>query len=486
MPTDKIAIDRAKTALSRRGYSTPMKHALDDGLIGPSFTVLDYGCGRGDDVSRLRGQGISCTGWDPNHHPDPSPTEADVVNLGYVINVIEDTTERQETLRRAWQLARRVLIVAAQVQMPGRGIGYVQFGDGLVSTRGTFQKFYAQSELKEYLEIELETQPIPATVGVFYLFKDETTQQQFLANKYSRRVSVPRLRVSEQRYEENKALLNPFIDLLSVLGRVPDAEEYPDAERLSNVYGSLTRAFALVRRVTGEESWSEIARRRREDLLVFLALARFRKRPPFSGLPATLQRDIRAFFGNYTKACQQADDLLFTAGNADAIDLACQRSSVGKLLPNALYVHRAGLDSLEPILRIYEGCARAYVGQIEGANLIKLHRFSGKVSYLVYPDFEKDPHPALQRSVKLSLRTRELDCLEYSTSESPPILHRKETFLPHDHPLRERFARLTQQEERNGLLDDAAGIGTRQTWKERLDTRGFTLRGHSLIRKPVS
>ena len=45
-----------------------------------------------------------------------------------------------------------------------------------------------------------------------------------------------------------------------------------------------------------------------------------------------------------------------------------------------------------PLLRIYEGCGRAFLGEVEGANLIKLHRFSGKISYLVYPDFESDPH----------------------------------------------------------------------------------------------
>ena len=67
-------------------------------------------------------------------------------------------------------------------------------------------------------------------------------------------------------------------------------------------------------------------------------------------------------------------------------------------------------DSLEPLLRVYEGCARADLGEVEGVNLVKLHRHSGKVSYLVYPDFETDPHPALLRSIKLSLRTRELDC----------------------------------------------------------------------------
>ena len=129
------------------------------------------------------------------------------------------------------------------------------------------------------------------------------------------------------------------------------------------------------------------------------------------------------------------------------------------------------------------GCARAYLGEVEGANLIKLHRHSGKVSYLVYPDFETDPHPALLRSIKLSLRTRELDCYDYATSTNPPILHRKETFLPPGHQLVAKFARLTQQEEKHGLLDETATIGTREGWQRRLAERGFTIRGHRLVRR---
>ncbi len=152
-------------------------------------------------------------------------------------------------------------------------------------------------------------------------------------------------------------------------------------------------------------------------------------------------------------------------------------------LPNAVYVHCEVLDSLEPLLRVYEGCARAYLGEVKGANLIKLHRHSGKVSYLVYPEFETDPHPALLRSIKLSLRTRELDCFEYAKSTNPPILHRKETFLPPGHALMARFARLTRQEEKHGLLDETATIGTREGWERRLAERGFTVRGHRMVRR---
>ncbi len=187
----------------------------------------------------------------------------------------------------------------------------------------------------------------------------------------------------------------------------------------------------------------------------------------------------------FTKACRQGDNLLFRSGNVEAVDEACKRATVGKLLPNALYVHRDALDSLEPLLRVYEGCARAYLGEVEGANLIKLHRHSGKVSYLVYPDFATNPHPALLRSIKLSLRTRELDCFDYSRSTNPPILHRKETFLPPCHALVARFARLTRQEESHGLLDETASIGTRAGWQRRLAERGFTVRGHRLVRRRV-
>jgi DNA phosphorothioation-associated putative methyltransferase len=273
------------------------------------------------------------------------------------------------------------------------------------------------------------------------------------------------------------------MDVMAVLGRLPDPVEFPDAQAVIERFGSLKRAFAAAVRITDAQTWESIARRRREDLLVYLALARFRKRPAFSLLPLTLQRDIKAFFGTYTKACAEADDLLFKAGDAAAIDEACRRSTVGKLLPDDLYVHRSALDCLEPLLRIYEGCSRAYLGEVEGANIIKIHRRTGKVSYLVYPDFENDPHPALLRCVKLNLRTRQIECYDYSQSTNPPVLHRKETFLHPEHELYAKFARLTAQEEKYGLLDVTSGLGTRDGWERRLAERGFALKGQRLVKR---
>lgn len=273
------------------------------------------------------------------------------------------------------------------------------------------------------------------------------------------------------------------MEVMTGLGRLPDPEEFSGAPAVIEKFGSLKRAFAAVQRLTGAEPWEQIANRRREDILVYLALSRFRKRPVVSMLPRTLQRDMKAFFSTYSKACAAADELLFRAGDATAIDEACKRATVGKLLPDDLYVHPTALGALEPLLRIYEGCGRAFLGEIEGASLIKIHRRTGKLSYLVYPEFDDDPHPALHRCVKLNLRTRQIECYEYGESSNPPVLHRKETFLAPDHPLREKFAKLTEQEEKNGLLKDTAGIGTRHGWERRLTEQGFMLRGHKLVKR---
>ena len=63
------------------------------------MTFFDYGCGRGEDIELLAAEGVTCGGWDPAYRPEAPRQEADVVNLGYVINVIEDPEERAATLR---------------------------------------------------------------------------------------------------------------------------------------------------------------------------------------------------------------------------------------------------------------------------------------------------------------------------------------------------------------------------------------------------
>jgi DNA phosphorothioation-associated putative methyltransferase len=478
----EATIARHKTAIRRPSYSLPIKCLLRDGLVHSDTSFFDYGCGHGQDLDLLRGSGIPCEGWDPAFRADGEKKPADVVNIGYVINVIEDLRERDEAVRAAWALSNKLLVVAAQIEFAAPDKEHAPFGDGVITGRGTFQKYYTQNELRAYLEGELGVDAIPAAPGVFYIFKDEATKQQFLATRYHRRIAVPRKRISELRFEQNLDVLEPLMAALTQLGRLPGPEEFPQSADVIERFGSLNKAVALIRRVTEDQPWADIAQRRTEDLLVYLALSRFRRRPKISQLPTGIQRDVKAFLGSYTQACTRADTLLFRAGDPTAIDAACQKAEVGKLVDNALIVHRTALDHLPPLLRIYEGCAWALVGDIDEANLIKLHRFSGKVSYIAYPEFDEKPHPPLRRRVKVTLPTLGIDFFDYSSWQDPPLLFRKEQFLPADHPLYEKFSRLTRQEEKRGLLDQIDDSAPESRWQMRLTESGCAIRGHQVVR----
>ena len=407
-------VNRHKTAIRRPSFSLPVRRLIQDGLVDASATLFDYGCGHGQDLVLLGELGVNCSGWDPVHRPEADRLPAEIVNLGYVINVIEDPRERADTLRRAWDLTRRLLVVSAQTNLASPDKDLPAYGDGVLTSRGTFQKYYGQIELRNYVEQTLDTDPIPAAPGVLYVFKSDDAKQRYLANRYRRQAAVPPKRVSEVLFEQNLDLLQPFMDVLAALGRLPGPEELPQFEEVNRRFGSLRRAFALVKRVTDEPPWEAIATRRSEDLLVYVALARFHGRPILSKLPLPLQHDVKAFFGTYNRACEQADALLFAVANADAIAQACRRATNGHLVENALLVPKRSLGELEPILRIYEGCARALTGEMEQANVVKLHRYSGKVSYLVYRRAEATATPQLSLRVKVSLRTLSIDFYDHS------------------------------------------------------------------------
>jgi DNA phosphorothioation-associated putative methyltransferase len=82
------------------------------------------------------------------------------------------------------------------------------------------------------------------------------------------------------------------------------------------------------------------------------------------------------------------------------VDAACKTAGFGKLMPTALYVHAESLHRLPGVLRVYEGCARVLTGEVEGTTILKLRRHEPKISYLAYPAFETDAHPALVRSLR--------------------------------------------------------------------------------------
>lgn len=155
----------------------------------------------------------------------------------------------------------------------------------------------------------------------------------------------------------------------------------------------------------------------------------------------------------------------------------------GKRLPGAVYVLDPGEDATEipTKLRVTVAELRKRLDIGPEFNLLKFHTTSPKISFLAYPDFEKSPHPALSESVIVDLISGKVRRDDYRERANPPILHRKETFLPTDHPLHSKFAKLTRQEEEAGLLEDTARIGFRLNWERLLASRGLGFKGHRLV-----
>lgn len=466
--------------MRRDNLSRPIRLALTHEILTPSRTMFDYGCGRGDDLKTLISSGFEAAGWDPAHRPDVERTPADVVNLGYVVNVIDDPAERADTLSRAWRLARRVLVVAARLVDERDDAHIAPVRDGWVTRHGTFQKFYEHDELGAWIRATLGEEPVPASLGVYYVFRHPHERESYLASRFRRRVSLPRSRPSDEQYNQHQVLLEPLIAFVADHGRLPDPSELPNATKLEDAFGSLRRAFRVVLWVTDSDSWERIRQERTIDLLVHLALAQFHGRPRWSDLPETLRRDVRAFFPSYRAACERADKLLFTAGNREAVALACRATDVGKLTPSAMYVHHTALNDLPALLRVYEGCGRALVGTVENATLIKLSREDAQVSYLSYPDFDADPHPSLAASVVCDLRALRVHVRSYVDRVNPPILHRKELFVGPTYAARAKFARLTRREEVLGLYNEPERIGVRDSWLAVCAERGVSFRGHSV------
>ncbi|CAN1209487.1 DNA phosphorothioation-associated putative methyltransferase [Tumidithrix helvetica PCC 7403] len=477
-------IERHKAAIHRPDLSKPVRLVLEAGLLTEGSTFFDYGCGHGEDIKRIRDRGFTSSGWDPYYRPQSDRTPADIVNLGYIINVIESQAERHEALLKAWELAQRVLIVSAQVLIGDVGQGQIAYSDGVVSSRNTFQKYYEQEELKLYIDRVLGVDSVPVALGIYFVFRDDAQAQSFRASRFHSRATTPRIRVASKRFEDYRELLSPLMEFFTERGRLPLGEELRNFDALLAEFGTVRRAFNIIVQATNQDEWDAIADKRRQDILVFLALSNFDnpyKRLKLSQLSTQYQTDVKSLFGSYQGASTTADLMLFNLGRPGFIATCCQNSKIGRLDRQALYVHVSALDRLDTMLRLYEGCASRTIGRMDGATLIKFHLHKPKITYLFYPDFDDTPHPKMQASMQIDLRDLHVRYRDYHNSDDPPVLHCKETYVMPDYPQYEKFAKLTKQEENWGLLDNLKEITHFQSWQQTLRDRCAELQGHRIV-----
>nr|WP_316964650.1 DNA phosphorothioation-associated putative methyltransferase [Acaryochloris sp. CCMEE 5410] len=479
-------IDRHRAAIVRHTLSKPVRLALEAGLFQVETTFFDYGCGHGGDIQQLANQGYATDGWDPYYRPNQDKHQADIVNLGYIINVIEDQRERRAALVEAWNLTNKILIVSAQVLVNDRNQDMVAYEDGIITSRNTFQKYYEQEELKVYIDQILNSEgqsvdAIPVALGIYFVFRDEAQAQIFRASRFRSRTSTPHVRLSIRRFEECKELLAPLMDFFTERGRLPIKEEVEEFAALQEQFGTIKRAFKLVYQATDINEWDAITDTRRNDLLVYLALRHFDKRPKFKDLSPVLQHDIKGLFGSYQQACAAADLMLMSIGNLELLSQRAQISGIGIKHPTSFWVHVSVLDQLDPLLRLYEGCASRTLGRPDRANIIKFSLNRPRISYLEFPTFDTDPHPPLLTSMQIDLQDLHVRYRDFDVSDNPFVLSQKDQLLSTDYPHYKKFAKLTKQESDWGLLDNPRKISDLRSLHQSLYEHCAELKGHRLV-----
>jgi DNA phosphorothioation-associated putative methyltransferase len=420
-------VERHKTAINRQSLSAPLQVLARHGYLNGNRSILDYGCGKGDDLRELEAHGLDAEGWDPVYKPGGKLEAKDIVNLGFVLNVIEDRKERDETLRTAYGYAKGFLI--ASVMVAGQWVyeKYTPFKDGVITSINTFQKYYSQAELARYLEDTLDTNAVAVGQGIFIVFKDKQEEQRFLLERQSvkrnwqqlseRQARIPSTADVNKLYERHQTLFHDFWETTLNLGRVPANSEFEFSEQLRRVIGSHKKALDALTGIHGPELLSEAERMRKGDVLVYFALGLFGKRKAYAYMPESLKRDIKVFFGTYTDAIHQAREKLFSVGNPQLIEgrsiESYQALKTGQLNEGHSWVlHRAYLSDLPEELRIYVGCAAQLFGDINEFDLVKIHFTSSKVSLLRYDDWSKE-EPLLLERVKVRLRDQEVDVFTY-------------------------------------------------------------------------
>ena len=496
-----VEIQRSRTALTRYGLSSPARALWRHGYLEPGRSFFDYGCGRGDDVRILQGLGVESSGWDPNFAPGKERHPSETVNIGFVLNVIEDRQERVDALLGAWRLTKRVLAVAAIVGERSQYERHRLYRDGVVTARGTFQKFFTQRELRDFLGAVLERAPIAVGAGLFFVFRGADDEQAFLDSRLAPRRPAPppcaayreeqqALRVPRARkpspWQLHAELLESFWQTTVLLGRPPEDDEFDRLGELEAAFRSRKSVYGRLLRERGAAELQSAQESRRTDLTVQFALDTFERRSRLRDLPTRLQRDIRALWSSHGDAMTAGRNLLFASGASERLiaegELALA-AGVGAIDDRGhLNLHVSQIPLLGPCLRVVIGCAERIYGDVESFDLVRVHLRSKKVTLLQFDGFEREPLPRLRRRVKVILAKG--DFLEFDRKPDAPIslLYSKSRYIPASFP---RFDEQKQFDEAIAALalrDDPRWPHSEDALGAALAERALRVRGFRLVR----
>jgi len=387
-----MRIERHRTAIRRTTLSRPVNILVDSGLLSPEVTFLDYGCGLGDDVRLLQRHGYQANGWDPYYAPDGPRTNHDIVNLGFVLNVIEHPDERAETLRAAFSMADKCLAVAVMPDINANRPDGVPFRDGLVTNRTTFQRLYTQEQLSNYIQQTLNADAVSISPGIALVFKSSVLRNSFRYRRLQGQregidLSAPINTVVASQVDEivlrHPNEWNEYVQIVADRGRPPDVLESRFVALCAQSRIKLEYAFERARLHLGAEKINAAAQKSKDAIVVLLAMSQFNSKIGFSELPEELQKDVRMLFGSMKNAIAQARDALLSVADLSLRNEAVVAAGLS-IDPHDdhLMIDSDVISSLPIPLRLYVELGSLFLGSPEEAERIKIHLRSNKLTFL--------------------------------------------------------------------------------------------------------
>jgi DNA phosphorothioation-associated putative methyltransferase len=155
-----VAESSHKTAITRHRESQIARRLVEQGILSDLAvkSILDFGCGWGDDVAFYARHGVEAAGYDCNGRfgCDARPKQSfDLVTVVFVINVLPSPDDRLEAIRESAEYVKPggYLLVAARseaaIKAEAQKGRWASFSDGFLSDarKKTFQKGITKDEI---------------------------------------------------------------------------------------------------------------------------------------------------------------------------------------------------------------------------------------------------------------------------------------------------------------------------------------------------
>lgn len=205
--------------------------------------------------------------------------------------------------------------------------------------------------------------------------------------------------------------------------------------------------YSIQKRLSSDSELSK------NDLLVYLALARFRSENVVGNLSNTVQADIKTYLGNYLKAISISKKLLFATGEKENLIDMCEDAPAGINDEESFLIHSSAVPDLTPVLRVFIGMAGIFYGDIQNSDIIKIHKKSIKISFYNYDDFTNKNLPELHSRIKIDLAKQQMNFYNHRSNKNQQLLFFKEQYVLESHPGYQEWKSFSDTLKENGIND---------------------------------